>query len=59
MKNHVNPPKEFIAPPIFSHLTRCEYVDVHNFHYTPYLPTVRCVCIFNHYLWAERLWKLI
>ncbi len=31
--------------------------DVYNFHHTPYLPTMRSVCIFNDYLWAERLWK--
>ncbi len=38
MKNHVLPPAEFIAPPNFrSKKARNGYV--HNFHYTPYLPT--------------------
>ncbi len=59
MKNHVMPPAEFIAPPKFSRRTRCENGDVHNFHYTPYLPTKKSVYIFNYYLWAERLWKLL
>ena len=56
MKKHIKPPAEFIAPPNFRAQT-ARKGDVRNFHYTPYLPTISCVCIFNHYLWAERLWK--
>ncbi len=57
MKNHVMPPAELIAPPNFR-AQKARNGDVHNFHYTPYLPTKRRVYIFNYILWAERLWKL-
>jgi len=33
--------------------------DVHNSHYTPYLPTIRNAYIFNYNLWAERLWEFL
>ena len=56
MINHIMPPAEFIAPPNIRALT-ARNGDVHNFHYTPYLPTKRCIHFQNYYLWAERLWK--
>lgn len=31
----------------------------HNFHLTPCQPQARAVKVFNYYLWAEMLWKLI
>jgi len=46
VKNHVKPPAEFIAPPSFYAL-QAQNGDVHNFHYTPYLPTMRSVYIFK------------
>jgi len=58
VKNHIKPQAEFIAPPSFCAF-QAQNNDVRNFHYTPYLPTMRCVYIFKYYLWAERLWKLI
>ena len=57
MKNHVNSPAEIIAPLKFR-VVQTRNGDVLNSHYTPYLPTIRSVYIFNYYLWAERLWKL-
>ncbi len=44
VKNHVNPPAEFIAPPSFRAL-KARNGDVQNFHYTPYLP-IKDVYIF-------------
>ena len=44
MKNHVMPPAEFIAPPSFR-AQMARNGDVHNFHYTPYLPTRKAYLI--------------
>jgi hypothetical protein len=49
---------EFIAPPKFSHRMRCKNGDVHNFHYTPYLPTKKCVYILNYYLVGRKAMEI-
>ncbi len=54
MKNHVNASADLIAPPSFCAI-KAQNGDARNFHHTPYLPTMRKVCVFSYYLWAERL----